>query len=130
MSPRARNAVLWLVMLVALGLGALVRYDRLVQQSRASSQLTLGGVARELATEKQTFDVVLSRLGAGPGAFGLLSEPQKTLLASLAALGDYAALDRQPQLTLAQLEAGLAELAARRGPVQEPAEPRPVRTEP
>ncbi|MBX7099067.1 MAG: hypothetical protein K1X89_15255, partial [Myxococcaceae bacterium] len=84
----------------------------------------------ELATEKQTFDVVLSRLGAGPGAFGLLSEPQKTLLASLFSLGDDAALDRQPQLTLAQLEAGLAELAARRGPVQEPAEPRPVRTEP
>lgn len=117
-------------MLVVLGVGALVRYDRFAQEAREARQLTLGGVARELATEKQTFDVVLSRLGAGAGSFGLLSEPQKALLASLFTLGDYSALDRQPQLTLAQLRAGLEELAARRGPVPEAAERAVAQVEP
>lgn len=115
-TPRSRNVVLWLVLLVALGVGAVVRWDRLAQEARAARTLTLGGVARELAAEHQPFDLVLEHLGTGGTAIGLVSEPQKRALAQLFQLHDFQALDRQPQLTLAQLGEGVAMLAAKRGP--------------
>lgn len=122
---RSRNIGVSLVVFVVLAVGALVRIDRLSKQAarRDARFLTLGQLARELATEKQTFEVVLAKLGAGPNSFGPLGEAQLSVMRRLFELGDYEALDAQPQLTLDALGSALGVLASRRGPVSFPLVP-------
>ena len=73
---RPRNIGFSLVVFAVLAVGALVRIDRLTKLSARRDErfLTLGQLARDLATEKQTFEVVLAKLGAGPNSF-ILAAP-------------------------------------------------------
>jgi hypothetical protein len=116
---RPRNLGVSLVIFALLAVGALVRIDRLSKQGAKRDErfLTLGQLARDLATEKQTFEVVLGKLGAGPNSFGLIGEGELAVMRKLFELGDYEGLDAQPQLTLDDLGGALGLLASHRGPV-------------
>lgn len=117
---RSRNIAVSLVVFAVLAIGALVRIDRLSKQSAVRDErfLTLGQLAHDLATEKQTFDLVIEKLGAGPNAFGLLGQGQVAVMRRLFELADYEALDAQPQVTLDTLSDALRQLASQRGPVR------------
>lgn len=107
------------MLFAVLAIGALMRIDRLSKQTAVRDErfLTLGQLARDLATEKQTFDVVLAKLGTGPNASGLIGDGQLAVMRKLFELGDYDGLDEEPKVTLDSLGAGLGLLAARRGAV-------------
>jgi hypothetical protein len=108
-----RIAASSLFMLV-LAAGAFVRLSRLPHED--PRWYTLSSLARELAKENQTYDVVIGALGGGADAFGLISDEQKAFMRLVFSQGKYELLDRQPQLTLKTLGQGLDVLAGKRGP--------------
>ena len=117
---------LFAVVLVA---GLLIRLSRTPALGIDPRWYTLGSLARELAQEKQTYDVVVTALGGVSGAFGVITEEHKTFLRALFSRGEYELLDQQPQLTLAMLGQALKLLAEKRPFVEPQPLPEP-RTEP
>lgn len=118
-----RNLRVSLGVFLVLAIGAFVRIDRLRKQAaqRSANTLTLGQLARDLATEQQTFDAVASKLGTG-----LVGDAQLAAMRKLFELGQYDALDAQPQVTLDGLAVALGVLAQQRGPPAFPPLPLPV----
>ncbi len=108
----ATSAVIAAVLLI----GAFVRLSRM-PRAVDPRWYTLSTLARELAQEKQTYDVVIAALGGGSNGFGLISNEHKDFLRAIFSRGDYELLDAQPQVTLKTLGDGLAALAEHRGPV-------------
>jgi hypothetical protein len=96
--------------LLVLLIGGAVRILRYQTVKPDPRWYTLGSLAREFATEKQSFDEVIDKLG---GDF-VLPEVSKTAMRQAFKLGDWEALDQQPQLDLKTLGLGLEQLAARR----------------
>lgn len=90
--------------------------------------LTLGGLGYRLTSDPETFDQLMDKLGGGRTSVGLVSSAQKALLKRLFRAADWDALDALPRVTLAELELGLAALAAQRG-TKPPAAPPPPATE-
>lgn len=123
MSSRLRNTLLSVLLFAVLAMGLWSRLDRLAKEQRAKEAapfLTLGALAKKLATEKQTFDRVLDTLGLSRG---LVTELQLAAMRKAFAVGDFSALDEQPQVTLGQLREGLGLLGTQRGYT----DPNPVR---
>jgi hypothetical protein len=124
-----RRYAAFLLFAAVLIAGAFVRLSRLPHED--PRWYTLSSLARELAAEKQTYDVVVASLGGGANAFGLISDEQKAFLRLVFSQGKYELLDREPQLTLRTLGQGLDALAERRkaAPVQEAKAPPEHRSE-
>jgi hypothetical protein len=92
--------------------GAFIRLSRMPRGD--PRWYTLSTLARELAGENQTYDLVIASLGGGANAFGLISDEHKAFLRLVFSQGRYELLDRQPQLTLKTLAQGLDVLASKR----------------
>lgn len=108
--------------------GLLIRLSRAPALGIDPRWYTLGSLARELAQEKQSYDVVITALGGVSGAFGVITEEHKTFLRALFSRGEYEELDQQPQLTLPMLGQALKLLAGKRPFAAPPPLPEP-RTE-
>lgn len=104
--------------------GLLIRLARVPELGIDPRWYTLGSLARELAQEKQTYDIVVNALGGVAGAFGVITEEHKSFLRAAFSRGEYEVLDQQPQLTLQMLSQALQLLASKR-PVPESPPQRP-----
>ncbi|MFT3841294.1 MAG: hypothetical protein QM723_30160 [Myxococcaceae bacterium] len=107
---KGRNLAGSVALLLVLLIGGAVRILRYQHPKADPRWYTLGSLAREFATEKQSFDEVIDKLG---GDF-VLPESAKTAMRQAFKLADWEALDQQPQLDLKTLGMGLEQLAARR----------------
>jgi len=94
--------------------GLLIRLSRIPALNVDPRWYTLGSLARELAQEKQSYDLVVNALGGVNGPYGVISEEHKQFLKALFSRGEYELLDEQPQLTLPLLGQGLQLLAGKR----------------
>jgi len=115
---KGRNLAGSIALLLVLLIGGAVRILRYQQPKADPRWYTLGSLGREFATEKQSFDEVLDKLG---GQF-VLPDSAKTAMLQAFKLGDWEALDQQPQLDLKTLGVGLEQLAAQR-PLKLPTPP-------
>lgn len=107
---------------VILAAGFILRLSRLPNLNIDARWYTLGSLARELAQEKQTYDVVAN-------ALGIITEEHKSFLRAVFSRGEYEVLDQQPQLTLPMLAQALEVLASKQQPPSAEA-PLEHRTEP
>jgi hypothetical protein len=120
----AAFALITAVLLIGLG----IRLARAPDLDIDPRWYTLGSLDRELAQEKQTYDVVVNALGGPQGTFGIITEEHKAFLRAAFSRGQYDVLDEQPQLTLPMLGQALDALASKRPFTPRPALPEP-RTE-
>ncbi|MBK7862105.1 MAG: hypothetical protein IPJ65_26520 [Archangiaceae bacterium] len=124
-----RRYAAFAVLAIVLVAGLLLRLARLPALNVDPRWYTLGSLARELAREKQPYDVVVDALGGQNGTYGLITDEHKAFLRAVFSRGEYDVLDQQPQLTLPMLSQGLQLLASKRGPAKK-AEPTAPTTEP
>jgi hypothetical protein len=83
------------------------------QGHRDARFYTLGELASDLASDKQVWEAVLEKLGAGRTSFGILPSAEAVVLRQLFANADFAALDRHPRVSLEELR-GAAKLLGQR----------------
>ncbi len=125
---RLRRYAAFALFAAVLIAGLLIRLSRLPALNVDPRWYTLGSLARELAREKQSYDLVVNALGGVNGPYGVISDEHKQFLRAVFSRGEYELLDEQPQLTLPLLGQGLQLLASKRPYTPPPPLPEP-RTE-
>jgi hypothetical protein len=98
-----------------------------VAPTGSSGIYTLGAFARDLSATPGAVDAVFAKIGAGGSTTaGPVSDAARAGLQQVLTTGNFAALDTQPRVTLAEMGAALDALGVKK-PYQAPTDPAPAR---